>query len=228
MLTPFTPRRADERILAAARAICRRDGVEGLSMRRIASAIGVTAPAIYRHYRSKEQLLRAVADDGLRTWSGYLDSAARGRTAVSRLRALIAGSLAFAVDHPELFDLMFFEPGSALRSSGSSNGRAAEHNPERLEREVEAGIRSGALAAARSAGETSVAIWALLVGLIALRRAGRFGTDPARFRRSSRRAVDALLASLSRGGSGEIPGTRRSARGLTGRVRSAGRRKRRV
>jgi len=35
-------------------------GSEAVSMRRLASDLGVTAPALYRHYASKEQILLDV------------------------------------------------------------------------------------------------------------------------------------------------------------------------
>ena len=31
-------------------------GIEGLSMRKLAKRVGVTAPALYRHYASKEMV----------------------------------------------------------------------------------------------------------------------------------------------------------------------------
>lgn len=50
------------RIVDACIALLERDGAEGLSLRRVGAALGVDATAIYRHFRDKDDLLRAVGD----------------------------------------------------------------------------------------------------------------------------------------------------------------------
>ena len=47
------------RLLACARDLFLAEGVAGFSMRKVASAAGVSATAIYRHYDDKETLLFA-------------------------------------------------------------------------------------------------------------------------------------------------------------------------
>src|SRR5690606_6240441 len=42
-----------ERILACACELYLTDGLDGFSMRKLARSLGVTAPALYRHYESK-------------------------------------------------------------------------------------------------------------------------------------------------------------------------------
>src|SRR5438105_15871710 len=51
-----------ERIVAAARALIETSGVEALSMRKLASEVGVAPTAIYWHVGSREDLLNAVLD----------------------------------------------------------------------------------------------------------------------------------------------------------------------
>lgn len=50
-----------DRIVAAALALIDRDGLSAVTMRRIADELGVQAPSLYNHMRSKEALLDAVA-----------------------------------------------------------------------------------------------------------------------------------------------------------------------
>jgi AcrR family transcriptional regulator len=52
-----------DRIIEAARAIVTEEGAEAVSMRRVATAAGITPMAIYRHFADRGALLRAVADD---------------------------------------------------------------------------------------------------------------------------------------------------------------------
>jgi AcrR family transcriptional regulator len=50
------------RIAATALALVDRDGLDAVTMRRIADELGVQAPSLYNHMRSKEELLDAVAE----------------------------------------------------------------------------------------------------------------------------------------------------------------------
>ena len=50
-----------ERILAAARALVEEDGLEGLSMRRLAQELDVWPMSVYRYFRDKDELVDAVA-----------------------------------------------------------------------------------------------------------------------------------------------------------------------
>jgi AcrR family transcriptional regulator len=51
-----------ERILSAAVGLADRDGVESLSMRRLASELGVVPMALYKHVANKEELLDGMLD----------------------------------------------------------------------------------------------------------------------------------------------------------------------
>ncbi len=50
------------KILEAARKVLLNDGIEKLSMRRIASEIGCQAASIYYHYENKNSLIHALID----------------------------------------------------------------------------------------------------------------------------------------------------------------------
>jgi AcrR family transcriptional regulator len=56
------PRLDQERILDAAEAIATTEGVGKVTMRRIGAELGADPTAIYRHFRSKDELLIALAD----------------------------------------------------------------------------------------------------------------------------------------------------------------------
>jgi AcrR family transcriptional regulator len=51
-----------ERILDAAEAIVRKEGVGRLTMRRIGAELGADPTAVYRHFRNKDEMLRHLAD----------------------------------------------------------------------------------------------------------------------------------------------------------------------
>jgi AcrR family transcriptional regulator len=66
------------RILDAAEEIARRNGLDSLSMRAIAERIGLSAPAAYRHFRSKSEIVRAMIDRGRDRFARGLAAARRG------------------------------------------------------------------------------------------------------------------------------------------------------
>lgn len=79
-------------VLAAARAILDADGLEGLSMRRVAAALDVQPGALYHHVPDKQTLLAGVADQILAEVDeplGVWRTAAEAWTA--SLRAVLLG-----------------------------------------------------------------------------------------------------------------------------------------
>ena len=59
------PETLRKRISEAAQELFLEGGLEGVSMRKVAKMAGVSAPAIYRHYENKDDLLREIIDEGL-------------------------------------------------------------------------------------------------------------------------------------------------------------------
>ena len=55
-----------QRIATAARRLLDKEGADAVTMRRVASAVGITPMAVYRHYPNRAGLLNALADAGLR------------------------------------------------------------------------------------------------------------------------------------------------------------------
>jgi AcrR family transcriptional regulator len=51
-----------QQVVTAAVELADRDGIESISMRRLAQALGVEAMSLYTHVRNKEDLLDAIAD----------------------------------------------------------------------------------------------------------------------------------------------------------------------
>nr|WP_155073125.1 TetR/AcrR family transcriptional regulator [Streptomyces taklimakanensis] len=51
-----------ERIVAAALALVDAEGLPAVSTRRLAAELGVSGPSLYNHFRTKDEILDAVAD----------------------------------------------------------------------------------------------------------------------------------------------------------------------
>jgi AcrR family transcriptional regulator len=79
-------RRAE--IAAAALKIVGEYGVEGLTMARVAGAVGISGPALYKHFSGRSEILEAAMDLLLARVVSWLDSS-NNPHAVERLRELV-------------------------------------------------------------------------------------------------------------------------------------------
>ncbi len=102
--------RVKARILRAARALFVKHGYEAVSLRRIAGAIGYTAPALYTHFSSKEDLLLELCRAEFTTFSDGLTPLNAIADPVVRIYRFGEAYVHFAVRHPEAYRFMFMLP----------------------------------------------------------------------------------------------------------------------
>ncbi|MEU1626580.1 TetR family transcriptional regulator [Streptomyces sp. NPDC020096] len=62
MARPRKPLLSRERIVTAALALVDAEGLQAVSTRRLAAELGVSGPSLYNHFRTKDEILDAVAD----------------------------------------------------------------------------------------------------------------------------------------------------------------------
>jgi len=93
--SPADGRRTDtsKRIHDVALAVFSERGWDGATMREIAERLGITRPALYYHYRSKEDILASIHRDLARSVDGILDWG-RAQPATAATRAEILRRLA--------------------------------------------------------------------------------------------------------------------------------------
>lgn len=103
--------------------------IEGLSLRQLATSLGVTAAAAYRHFESREDLLFEVARsgfDGLRKrFSAAFEIAmppSSTEEACQRLIRLAHAYLQFADEEPALWRLMFGAQAEVYRNTANVSG----------------------------------------------------------------------------------------------------------
>jgi AcrR family transcriptional regulator len=179
------------RISAAAQEIFLAEGVNGVSMRRIADRVGVTPPAIYRHFRDKDELLDEIVSSGLEILDGYLKAALAAPDPYQRLIALADAYLAFALEQPKHFDLAFMIPAPARAMSLELQ----RHNRETFRFAVEQiglCMREGHLRPGDPL-ETAVLLWSTAHGMVTLYKMGRMDGGEDQFRALYRGAIRRLL-----------------------------------
>lgn len=97
-----TPSRR-EQILAAAAELFAHHGFHGVGIDDIGAAVGVSGPALYRHFRGKDailgEMLTSISENLL---SGGIARATEASTPSEALTALVRFHTDFALDHPAL------------------------------------------------------------------------------------------------------------------------------
>jgi len=97
-----------ESLLAAALDILATQGLEELSLRKLARVTGVTQAAPYTYFDSKDDLLAAVAESGFQKLALQMAEDATGApNARARIERLITSYIRFSQENRPLFQIMF-------------------------------------------------------------------------------------------------------------------------
>jgi AcrR family transcriptional regulator len=171
-----------DQILETAIGILEQDGREALSMRKLAEAIDLKAPSLYRHYTDRNALEQAIAVRAATQLHDMLEQAIRPLRSPSKVLHQSARTYCkFASEHPELYDLMMtnFTPASVQESKNLWN----------FVLEIVARVTG-------NPDDTSaaVALWSFLHGFVTLERNGLFG--PSGPQHALEIGIDVLIAGL--------------------------------
>src|SRR3954469_24601119 len=85
-------------------------GAEALSLNAIAKAMGMSGPALYRYFASREDLLATLVTESYAQLTAAVQAAAQHaarRAPARRLGAIIAGYREWALAHPRRYALLF-------------------------------------------------------------------------------------------------------------------------
>ncbi|HEX5613826.1 MAG TPA: TetR/AcrR family transcriptional regulator [Acidimicrobiia bacterium] len=124
-----------EEIKATAMRLMRETGPD-LRFADIAREMGVTAPALYRYFADRDELLSALMVDGFHEFSAALTTALDATDPddlAGRVRAAATAYRAFAKADPQRFALLFGLPNPGYEHSSHTSGHAAGATMARLE-----------------------------------------------------------------------------------------------
>jgi AcrR family transcriptional regulator len=94
-------------MLAASREIVLAEGIDALTIRRVAKAIGYCGGSIYSYFDSREAIAMELVHEGFERLGEFMARAQQVADPVERLRAIGAAYLAFATEEPAWFRLIF-------------------------------------------------------------------------------------------------------------------------
>ncbi|HWI71186.1 MAG TPA: WHG domain-containing protein [Baekduia sp.] len=87
-------------VVAAAAGIADAEGLDAVTLARVAAALGVKSPSLYNHVEGRDGLLRGVALLGLDELAASLRAAAVGRSGTDGLQATAQAYRDFVKEHP--------------------------------------------------------------------------------------------------------------------------------
>jgi len=107
-------------IMLKAREIAATDGWAAVTVRKVAERIGYTAPIIYEHFGSKDEMLNQVLKEGYDILHDEIKKAVDCCEAKEdRLRAMAMAYWDFAHATPELYQLMYGMEGARATSEAA-------------------------------------------------------------------------------------------------------------
>jgi AcrR family transcriptional regulator len=88
------------RVVATAGDIADGEGLDAVTLARVAAELDVRSPSLYNHVAGREGLLRALAAQSTRELADALRRAATGRAGVAAMLAVAEAQRAYALAHP--------------------------------------------------------------------------------------------------------------------------------
>jgi AcrR family transcriptional regulator len=189
-------------------AVIDRHGVDALNLRELAVRAGVSSGAPYHHFRDREALLAAIAQEGFAQLAATM---IRERDAVTgdpgaRLSALGRAYISYATAHRGYFRVMF-----RVDPSGSPELRQAKPLSYRLLWEAIEDCQRAGVAPSGDPQSLVLTAWSTVHGLATLWIDGALpgrGLDPERQTPMVTALIESMFASLARQQAAARPGSR--------------------
>ncbi|HEY7349372.1 MAG TPA: WHG domain-containing protein [Ktedonobacterales bacterium] len=173
-------------VIQAAADLADAEGLEQLTLARLAERLGIRAPSLYNHIAGLGGLRRDLAQLGIRELNARLTRAVMGKAADEAVAALAQAFRAFAKEHPGLYATTVRAPDAGDQQWQTAAQEAVE-------------VIAAVLAAYGLQGEAAIhairGLRSALHGFVALETSGGFGI-PLDLDESFRRLVQMVIRGL--------------------------------
>jgi AcrR family transcriptional regulator len=167
-----------ERLCEAAERLFAERGPDAVTMRQLASELGVSPMTPYRYFADKEDILAAVRASGFNRFAEALETAyASAKDARSRGAAVGEAYVNFAFEHPHTYKLMF-DLNQPLEDKYPDLVAAAHRARGSQTNYVKALVDAGVIAG--DPEEIGQMMWAAAHGAVGLELAGKLPAGTAR------------------------------------------------
>ncbi len=128
---------------AVIRLICR-EGLQSVTMERVAQEVGIAKGTVYLHYRDKQELLDAVKESALAQLTTKIEEIFRGEgNAERKLRAWSLWYLSYFDEHRDLFRILLYEREVTRVQGSRYQSDRRRKLVQETARVIREGIRSG-------------------------------------------------------------------------------------
>ena len=168
-----------ERLCEAAEKLFAEKGPDAVTMRQLASELGVSPMTPYRYFTDKEDILAAVRTNGFNRFAEALETALAHTQGSAKAKSSAVGEayLNFAFEHPQTYKLMFDLNQPHEQDYPELVAAASRANAMRsayIKGLVEAGVMEG------DPEEIGRMFWAATHGAVTLELAGKLPKGMAR------------------------------------------------
>lgn len=172
--TPYHHGDLRHSLLNAARLMIRQDGIEALSLRKLADVVGVSRTALYHHFENKNDLVCAIVAEGFAALHQLMDAATARESGSPRQRftTFVHGYVRFATQEAELYDLMFSRTTWKQHSPTEALHSTARNGFRRMIEMVRQWQADGIMSAHFDPKRLSQVTWSTLHGLSRLQNDG--------------------------------------------------------
>jgi AcrR family transcriptional regulator len=105
----------EQRIAQTTLRILEDEGPDAVSMRRVASAIGITPMAIYHYFSNREALLQSVVDKEFESFQQLIARAPASRSLEAEISHIMDAYIDYALARPRIFEYVFSKPRPGAR-----------------------------------------------------------------------------------------------------------------
>jgi len=175
------------RVVATAGDIADADGLEAVTLARVAAALGVRSPSLYNHVAGREGLLRGLSSQSTRELADARRRAATGRVGEQAILAVAQAQRTYALAHPGRY-------AATVATPAAGDGEHERAAADALD--VLGAVLGGAGLEGDELIHAARALRSAVHGFAALEAAGGFALEVDRDE-SFRRLVDALAAGIA-------------------------------
>jgi AcrR family transcriptional regulator len=185
----------EQRIARIALGILEKEGPEAVSMRRIASAAGITPMAIYHHFANRDELLNSIVDKEFQAFLGQIQARPPSSSMETEIIHIMDDYVEYAFSRPHIFDYVFSKPRPGARRFPEDfrERRSPTLNP--VADTVAKWMERGKLKQDDD-WEVALQLWAHAHGYVMLYRGGRFNLPQDEFTKLLNRSIRRMLHGL--------------------------------
>ena len=157
-----------DKILDISRGLLLNNGYYSISMRKIASQVGVSATSIYLHFESKEHLVHTLIEEAIEELSTALEKSTENKTStIEKFHALIEAYMDFGITNPEKYEVIYMVKSDAMGRYPKEKFRKVRKGFTLLESIIREGVSDGVMDV-EDPMMAAYIIWAQMHGVISV------------------------------------------------------------